>query len=116
MPGNGEQIHLHLINICGNLAHALGRIGVNADPLYGNTWWGEGEVKMYIDNDEKFPTINGTGTEDYIGTAWGQGQYTNLYQGCTVADNTEKQYAFYRFHIPDIILAIQFHPAGSNSS
>ena len=78
-------------------------IGVNADPVYGNTWWGEGEVKMYIDNDEEFPTINGTGTEDYIGTAWGQGEYTNLYQGCTLADDSARQYAFYRFHIPDII-------------
>ena len=78
-------------------------MGVNADHAYGNTWWGEGEVKMYLDNDEEYPTINGTGTEDYIGTAWGQGQFTNLYQGCTVADNTLKQYAFYRYHIPDII-------------
>jgi len=47
-------------------------IGVNADPGYGDTWWGEGEVKMYIDNDKELPTINGTGTEDYIGTAWGK--------------------------------------------
>jgi hypothetical protein len=78
-------------------------MGVNADPAYGNTWWGEGEVKMYIDNDEEFPTINGTGTEDYIGTAWGLGPFTNLYQGCTVANDSTKQYAFYRFHIPDLI-------------
>ncbi len=78
-------------------------MGVNADPAYGNTWWGEGEVKMYIDNDREFPTVNGTGTEDYIGTAWGLGQFTNLYQGCTVANDSTKQYAFYRFHIPDII-------------
>lgn len=78
-------------------------IGVNADSAYGTTWWGEGEVKMYVDNDGEFPTINGTGTEDYIGTAWGMGQFTNLYQGCTVADNSSRKYAFYRFHIPDII-------------
>lgn len=78
-------------------------MGVIADTAYGNTWWGEGEVKMYIDNDEEYPTINGTGTEDYIGTAWGLGQFTNLYQGCTVADNSTRQYAFYRYHIPDII-------------
>jgi hypothetical protein len=78
-------------------------IGVNADPVYGNTWWGEGEVKMYIDNDTEYPTINGTGTEDYIGTAWGMGQFTNLYQGCTVANDSSKQYAFYRFHVPDLI-------------
>ena len=78
-------------------------IGVNADPAYGETWWGEGEVKMYIDNDKELPTINGTGTEDYIGTAWGMGQFTNIYQGCTVSNDSARQYAFYRFHIPDII-------------
>ena len=78
-------------------------IGVNADEAYGETWWGEGEVKMYIDNDKELPTINGTGTEDYIGTAWGMGQFTGLYQGCTVANDSTKQYAFYRFHVPDVI-------------
>jgi hypothetical protein len=78
-------------------------MGVNADTGYGSTWWGEGEVKMYLDNDGEFPTINGTGTEDYIGTAWGLGQFTGLYQGCTVADERQKKYAFYRFHVPDVI-------------
>jgi len=78
-------------------------VGVIADSSYGNTWWGEGEVKMYIDGDRQFPTINGTGTEDYIGTGWGQGTFTNLYQGCTIADVKTRQYAFYRFHIPDHI-------------
>lgn len=36
-----------------------------------NLWWGEGEVKFYIDGDADFPTICGTGTEDYFGGAWG---------------------------------------------
>jgi hypothetical protein len=31
-----------------------------------NGWWGEGEIKFYIDGDTQFPTINGTGTEDYF--------------------------------------------------
>lgn len=78
-------------------------IGVNADTRYGNTWWGEGEVKMYIDDDKEFPTYNGTGTEDYIGTGWGMGVFANLYQGCTLANDSTKQYAFYRFHVPDVI-------------
>ncbi len=29
-------------------------------------WWGEGEIKFYIDGDKEFPTICGTGTEDYF--------------------------------------------------
>lgn len=33
-------------------------------------WWGEGEVKFFIDGDGEFPTICGTGTEDYFGGAW----------------------------------------------
>jgi hypothetical protein len=35
-----------------------------------NGWWGEGEVKFYIDGDGEFPTICGTGLEDYFGGAW----------------------------------------------
>ena len=31
-----------------------------------NGWWGEGEIKFYIDGDSEFPTICGTGTEDYF--------------------------------------------------
>ena len=36
-------------------------------------WWGEGEIKFFIDGDREFPTICGTGTEDYFGGAWGFG-------------------------------------------
>ncbi|HWG85901.1 MAG TPA: glycoside hydrolase family 172 protein, partial [Deinococcales bacterium] len=35
-----------------------------------NGWWGEGEVKFYLDGDSDYPTICGTGTEDYFGGAW----------------------------------------------
>lgn len=68
---------------------------------YGKTWWGEGEVKAYLDGDDKLPTLAGTGTEDYIGTGWGQGQYALQYVGCPVADKNQFRYAFYRLHIPD---------------
>src|SRR5687768_6765972 len=34
--------------------------------LSNNDWWGEGEIKFYMDGDKKYPTINGTGTEDYF--------------------------------------------------
>lgn len=70
---------------------------------YANTWWGEGEIKMYLDGDTDFPTIAGTGTEDYIGTAWGQGQFNNLYQGSPVADERAFRWCFYRYHVVDPI-------------
>jgi len=38
-------------------------------------WWGEGEVKFYIDGDGEFPTIADNGTEDYFGGAWNFGGY-----------------------------------------
>jgi hypothetical protein len=78
-------------------------VGVIAEPRYGHTWWGEGEVKVWLDGDTTYPTINGTGAEDYIGTGWGEGPFANQYQGCLIADSSRNQYAFYRFHIPDAI-------------
>jgi hypothetical protein len=76
-------------------------IGVLGNSLYKKSWFGEGEVKMYIDGDKDYPTLNGTGTEDYIGTAWGQGKFINNYNGCTILDDTLLQWAFYRYHILD---------------
>ena len=68
---------------------------------YGTTWWGEGEVKVYVDGDSELPTLCGTGTEDYIGTGWGQGAYAHQLQGCPLADTDQGHYGFYRLHIPD---------------
>ena len=75
--------------------------GVMGNPLYQKSWWGEGEVKMYLDGDTDLPTLVGTGTEDYIGTAWGQGKFNNRYTGCLVADREKDRWTFYRYHIPD---------------
>lgn len=73
------------------------------DPRYGTTWWGEGEMKLYLDGDGDHPTLAGTGTEDYIGTAWGQGAYVQRFQGAPVADAAQGRWSFYRFHVPDPI-------------
>ena len=78
-------------------------IGVSENPVYGKSWFGEGEVKMYLDGDTDFPTLNGTGTEDYIGSAWGQGKFTNPYMGCTIGGDSLAQWSFYRYHVPDPI-------------
>jgi hypothetical protein len=74
---------------------------INANPIYAGCWWGEGEVKIYINGDDEYPTLVGTGTEDYIGTGWGQGKFFNEYTGCLIADSKNLQWAFYRYHIPD---------------
>jgi hypothetical protein len=77
-------------------------LGVIVDGLrYGTTWWGEGEVKIYLDGDRELPTLNGTGTEDYIGTGYGQGAYSHRSQGAPIADVEHQRYAFYRYHVDD---------------
>ncbi len=82
-------------------------VGVIADgQLYLRSWWGEGEVKVYLDGDTELPTLSGTGTEDYIGTGWGQGRTADMFQGCHVADHDNMQYCFYRYHVPD---PVYFH-------
>lgn len=72
-------------------------------PEYDKSWWGEGEPKIYLDGDTALPTLVGTGTEDYIGTGWGQGAYVNRFQGSLVADEPRGRWTYYRFHVPDPI-------------
>jgi hypothetical protein len=73
-------------------------MGIRA--LEGN-WWGEGEVKVYLDGDTEFPTICGTGSEDYVGLSWGMQATPFLYNGCSL---DEKGYvSMYRWHLPDPI-------------
>jgi hypothetical protein len=81
-------------------------IGVIGNPDYNGTWFGEGEVKVYLDGDNKRPTLNGTGTEDYIGSGWGQGAFAGQQFGSLVSDEKNDIYAFYRFHLSD---PIYFH-------
>lgn len=68
-------------------------------------WWGEGEVKFFLDDDEEYPTICGTGTEDYVGGAWCFGKnYSTPYLGYPWA-STEgvPKHALYRWHVADPI-------------
>ena len=81
-------------------------IGVIGNPVYMGTWFGEGEVKIYLDGDSRYPTLVGTGTEDYIGSGWGQGEFANQFQGSLVSDKTHDIYTFYRYHIVD---PVYFH-------
>ena len=80
-------------------------------------WWGEGEIKFYLDGDKEFPTICGTGTEDYFGGAWcfenregtNYQEFTTPYSGLPQIlrpdgfYQSQQRFGLYRWHIPDPI-------------
>ena len=71
-------------------------------------WWGEGEVKFYIDGDGPHPTICGTGTEDYVGGAWcfADRTYSKAFLGYPLRYAEPGQiikHGLYRWHVPDPI-------------
>lgn len=77
------------------------------------SWYGEGEVKVFLDGDDEFPTICGTGLEDYVGSAWGMGPHAAPYAGAPLVvgsgDTTSPTAAsefvgFYRWHLLDPIM------------
>lgn len=108
-----KSVHTLLDNVRGQ-GHYVGTYlawGVN-----NNGWWGEGEIKFYMDGDNDFPTICGTGTEDYFGGAWNfefpQGEYgvfTGPYTGVPQVIKPDglyranQRFGMYRWHIMDPI-------------
>src|SRR5208283_147869 len=70
-------------------------------------WWGEGEIKFYLDGDRDFPTICGTGTEDYFGASYGlPTAFTGPYSGSTLSPDTKvgpRKWSLYRWNIMDPI-------------
>lgn len=80
-----------------------------------NGWWGEGEIKFYMDGDKEFPTICGTGTEDYFCGAYNfdvNGKYTEFstpYSGLSKVKEpdglykSQEYFDLYRWHITDPI-------------
>ncbi len=79
-------------------------------------WWGEGEIKFYMDGDKEFPTISGTGTEDYFGGAWNfeqpkgeYGLYSTAFLGLHQVIKpdglyrSQQRFGMYRWHIMDPI-------------
>jgi len=72
-----------------------------------NGWWGEGEIKFYLDGDTDHPTICGTGTEDYFGGAWGFGDtYSTPFLGYPLwrkEPGEVPRHGLYRWHVLDPI-------------
>jgi len=85
--------------------------------VHSNGWWGEGEIKFYLDGDKDFPTINGTGTEDYFCGSYDfenqekhrYEEFTSPYSGLIQVlrpdglYQSQQRFGLYRWHITDPI-------------
>lgn len=67
-----------------------------------NGWIGEGDDFFFIDGETE-PSLRGTGTEDYVGDAWGFRRFDGPYYGVPIWEGarTEDLTTYYRFHVPD---------------
>jgi hypothetical protein len=109
-----KDVYTILDNVQGQ-GHYVGTYmawGVN-----NNGWWGEGEIKFYLDGDMDFPTICGTGTEDYFCGSYNfENQVTKQYQEFSTpyaglhqvirpdgVYNSQTRFGMYRWHITDPI-------------
>jgi Protein of unknown function (DUF2961) len=123
-----KEVHTILDRVRGQ-GHYVGTYmawGVN-----NSGWWGEGEIKFYLDGDGEFPTIAGTGTEDYFGGAFNFDpgvmgsldtsyterrvvptayvEFTTPYSGMPQAIRpdgvyrSQQRFGLYRWHVPDPI-------------
>lgn len=80
-----------------------------------NGWWGEGEIKFFLDGDRQFPTLCGTGTEDYFCGSYNfENKTTKQYQEFSTAYaglhqvirpdglyNSQQRFGMYRWHLTD---------------
>jgi len=85
--------------------------------VHNKGWWGEGEIKFFLDGDAEFPTICGTGTEDYFGGSYNfENQKTKQYQEFSTPYSglslvlrpdgvyqSQQRFSLYRWHIADPI-------------
>ena len=112
MPYKGVYTILDGVEGAGHYVGTFIGWGVN------NTgWWGEGEIKFYLDGDTDYPTICGTGTEDYFCGSYNfENQATHRYQPFTTPYSglhqviepdgvyqSQQRFGMYRFHLTDPI-------------
>jgi hypothetical protein len=110
LPFKGTYTILDAVKGAGQYVGTYLAVGVT-----NNGWWGEGEIKFYLDGDGGFPSLCGTGTEDYFGGSYNwdvNGQYvtyTTPYLGMHQLIRSDglygsqQRFAAYRWHIPDPI-------------
>jgi Protein of unknown function (DUF2961) len=109
-----KQVYTILDGVTG-MGHYVGTYlawGVNS-----TGWWGEGEIKFYMDGDRDFPTISGTGTEDYFCGSYNfenkaekrYQEFTTPYSGLSQVIRpdglyaSQQRFSMYRWHIMDPI-------------
>jgi len=131
-PLQYKDVYTILDNVSGQ-GHYVGTYlawGVN-----NSGWWGEGEIKFFIDGDKDFPTICGTGTEDYFCGSYNfENSKTKQYQEFTTpyaglhqvirpdgVYKSQTRFGMYRWHITDPIrfendLKVTIQALGWNSS
>ena len=111
VPRSQQSLRLDGVRGQGHYVGTYLAWGVN-----NNGWWGEGEIKFFLDGDGEWPTICGTGTEDYFGGAWNfehpPGQYgtfstpfLGLPQVITPDGlyTSQQRFGMYRWHLLDPI-------------
>lgn len=110
LPYQTDYVLLDGVRGAGQYVGTYLAVGVTND-----NWWGEGEFKFFIDGDTQFPTICGTGTEDYFGGSYDwdvNGKYVTystpflgMHQ-LILPDglyHSQQRFGMYRWHIPDPI-------------
>jgi hypothetical protein len=108
-----RQVHTLLDGVKGQ-GHYVGTY--IAWGVHNTGWWGEGEVKFYLDGDTDWPTICSTGTEDYFGGAWDfeqpkgeYGVFSAPFSGLPQVIKpdglyrSQQRFGMYRWHIMDPI-------------
>lgn len=112
-PVRYKDVHVLLDGVRGK-GHYVGTY--LAWQVNNNGWWGEGEIKFYMDGDQDYPTICGTGTEDYFGGAWNFEQPKGEYASFSTAYlglhqiikpdglyRSQQRFGMYRWHVMDPI-------------
>jgi hypothetical protein len=107
-----KQVHTILDGVAGRGQY----VGTYLAWGVNNTgWWGEGEIKFFLDGDGEFPTICGTGTEDYFCGSYnfdvgkengGYREFSTPYTGLQVIRpdglySSQQRFGMYRWHVPD---------------
>ena len=109
-PAVAERgVHVILDGVRGR-GHYVGTYGLWS--VHEDGWWGEGEVKFFLDGDRDGATICGTGTEDYFGGAWnfddgGYREFCGPWCGLARVLRPDglfravPRFSLYRWHVPD---------------